>query len=131
MVGLEKKTPKWLYRLESLTKDNGLWYDDNNNYVWGIGQLKNCQTKNLPMGYDARYHKDNKCWHSSCSNIKDLALWYSLEDAQNLIQNGFGFYKYLAIEYEEYENETTFIKATCLDKVELEIGEIWKENHKN
>lgn len=117
--------PKWLYRLESLTEDNGLWYDNNNNYVWGIGKLANCQTKDLPMGYDERYHKDSRNWHSSCSNIEDLSHWYSLEDALELLKNGFGFFKYLATEYVEYENETTFIKATSIERVELDINEIW------
>ena len=40
----------------------------------------------------------------------------------------FLFIEYIVI---NYENETTFIKAAYLDKVELEIGEIWNESHKN
>ena len=120
------KEPKWLYRLESKFPDNGLWYDSNNNYVWGIGKLNDCKTKNLPMGYDDRYHKDGKNWFSSCSNIEDLEHWYSLEDAIELIQKGFVFAKYLATEYVEYELETTFLKENVLDRIEIEIREIWK-----
>ena len=26
---------KWLYRLESVSPDNGLWYNSNGKYVWG------------------------------------------------------------------------------------------------
>ena len=44
---------KWLYRLESKTDDNGLWYNKNNELVWGIGKLPNCKTKDLPMDYDS------------------------------------------------------------------------------
>lgn len=117
--------PKWLYRLESTDPNNGLWYDQNNNLVWGIGKLENCKTKDLPMDYDERYHKEEKNWFSSCSNKEDLAHWYSLQDAKDLITNGFVFTRYLATEYIEYKNETTFLKETCLEREELNIEDIW------
>lgn len=120
------KTPKWLYRLESIDPNNGLWYDSNGKYCFGIGELENCKTKTLPMGYDERYKKNGKDWFSSCSNKEDLLHWYSLEDANTLITKGFVFKTYLATEYEEYENETTFIKDSCLDEKILDINELFK-----
>ena len=78
--------PKWLYRLESKTPENGLWYNLNNNLVWGIGKIENCLTKDLPMDYDARYHKDGRNWFSSCSKKEDLLHWYSLQNALDLIK---------------------------------------------
>lgn len=120
------KKSKWLYRLESKLPDNGLWYDSENNFVWGIGKIPNCETKYLPMGYDKRYHIDGRNWFSSCSNIEDLSHWYSLEDALELIKQGFVFTKYLATEYIEYDKETVFIKETALERVEIDIREIWK-----
>lgn len=117
---------KWLYRLESLNPDNGLWYDSQNNLVWGIGKLPNCKTKNLPMGYDERYHKNGKKWFSSCSNKSDLYHWYSLQDAIDLINNGFVFTRYLAVDYVEYELETTFLKETALKREVLDIKDIWE-----
>ena len=117
---------KWLYRLESKTPDNGLWYDLKNNIVWGIGKIPDCETKYLPMGYDERYHKDGRNWFSSCSNIEDLSHWYSLKDALELIKQGFVFTKYLATEYTEYDKETVFIKETALERVEIDIRDIWK-----
>lgn len=119
---------KWLYRLESVSPDNGLWYDSNNNLVWGIGKLSECKTKDLPMDYDERYHKDGKNWFSSCSRKEDLAHWYSLQDALNLIAAGFVFTRYLATEYVEYDLETTFIKETALKREEISIEEIWNGN---
>lgn len=116
--------PKWLYRLESKTPDRGLWYNSNSELTFNIGELEDCETKNLPMDYDWRYHKDGRQWWSSCSNKEDLSHWYSLKNAQDLINNGFVFTKYLATEYVEYENETTFIKETSLDRVELSIEEL-------
>lgn len=116
---------KWLYRLESTTKENGLWYNSNNELVWGIGNLPNCKTKDLPMNYDERYHKDGKNWFSSCSNKEDLTHWYSLQDALDLIAQGFVFTRYLATEYVEYDLETTFIKETCLAREEIDIKELF------
>ena len=55
---------KWLYRLEAVSEDNGLWYNSKNEYVWGCKDCKG-DAKNLPMGYDARYHIDGKNWFSS------------------------------------------------------------------
>lgn len=116
---------KWLYRLESKTPDNGLWYNSNNELVWGIGKIENCQTKFLPMDYDERYHKDNKNWFSSCSNKEDLLHWYSLEDAKQLIKNGFIFTQYLAQDYIEYPLETTFLKETSLTREEIDIEQLF------
>ena len=108
--------PKWLYRLESLNPENGLWYDSNGKLVWGIGEIPNCETKNLPMGYDERYQKDGRDWFSACSNKDDLTHWFSFENALELERRGFVFVKYLATEYAEYPFETPFIKDTALER---------------
>lgn len=118
--------PKWLYRLESGTPDKGLWYREDGEWVWTIGELADCETKNLPMDFDPRYRKDGRHWFSSCSNKEDLAHWYSLADALALIDQGFVFTRYLATEYVEYENETTFIKETCKAREVIDISEIWE-----
>lgn len=78
------------------------------------------------MNYDARYHKDGRCWFSSCSNKEDLMNWYSIQDAKDLIDNGFVFTRYLATEYVEYDNETTFIKDTSLAREVIDIEELFK-----
>lgn len=117
---------KWLYRLESVNPENGLWYNANNEYVFGIGKLPECKTKDLPMSYDERYHKGGRNWYSSCSHKEDLTHWYSLQDAIDLIANGFVFTKYLATEYVEYEFETTFIKETSLAREIVDIKELFE-----
>ena len=116
--------PKWLYRLEAVNPENGLWYNSKGQLVWDIGKLENCKTKDLPMDYDERYHKDGRLWYSSCSRKEDLSHWYSLQDALDLITNGFVFTRYLATEYVEYDMETTFIKETSLAREVLNIGDI-------
>lgn len=118
------KEPKWLYRLESKIPEKGLWYNSNSIMTFDIGDLEDCETKNLPMDYDWRYHKDGKQWWSACSRKEDLAHWYSLKNAQDLMDNDFVFTKYLATEYQEYEQETTFIKETALERVELSKEEL-------
>ena len=119
------KEPKWLYRLEAIDPEHGLWYNTNCEMVWDIGKLPECETKNLPMDWDERYHKDGRNWFSSCTNKEDLAHWYSLEDALKLCAEGFQFSRYLATEYEEYELETCFIKETCLAHEVIPIESIW------
>ena len=116
----------WLYRLAATSPENGLWYNQKNELVFGIGKLPNCKTKELPMGYDERYHKDGKNWFSSCSRKEDLSHWYSLEDALELLKFGFVFTRYLAVDYVEYELETTFLKDTALKREVLNIEDIWE-----
>lgn len=120
-------TAKWVYRLEARSPQNGLWYNENNELVWGIGKLPNCETKNLPMEYDERYHKDGKKWFSSCSRKEDLLHWYSLENALDLIEKGFVFTRYLATDFVEYDLETTFVKETALAREEISIEDLFKE----
>ena len=117
--------PKWLYRLESKSPNNGLWYDAKGNYCFGIGDIENCKTKDLPMGYDPRYHVNGLNWFSSCSNKEDLMHWYSLEDALELIEKGFVFTRYLAQDYIEYELETVFLKETALKREEIDIKNLF------
>lgn len=121
---MSKNKPKWLYRLESKSPDNGLWYNTKRELVWGIGEIENCTTKHLPMGYDPRYSKDGKAWFSSCSHKEDLSHWYSLENALDLIENGFVFTRYLATDYVEYECETTFLKETSLKREVLNVADV-------
>lgn len=120
--------PKWLYRLESTDPSQGLWYNAAGEYVWTIGTLPNCQTKDLPMGYDERYRRNGRSWYSSCSNPEDLAHWFSLEDALALMKKGFQFNRYLATEYTEYPLETVFIKETCLAVEPVDPHELYQES---
>ena len=122
----ETQEPKWLYRLESTDPGKGLWYDSDGDLVWTIGQVEHCDTKWLPMDYDERYRQDGRMWHSSCTRRSDLAHWYSLEAALDLIENhGFVFARYLATEYHEYEFETVFIRDTCLAREEMDVSEVF------
>ena len=118
-------SPKWLYRLESTDPNHGLWYREDGTWVWDLGAMPDCRTKDLPMGYDERYRKDGRHWFSSCSRLEDLSHWYSLKDALELIAKGYRFSRYLATEYTEYPMETTFIKETCLAREDVDIASIW------
>lgn len=57
----------------------------------------------------------------------DLSHWYTLEAALDLVENhGFEFARYLATEYHEYEQETVFIKETCIERVQMDIREVFR-----
>lgn len=117
--------PKWVYRLESISPDNGLWYSSTGDFVFGVAQAPNCSSKDLPMDFDERYKQDGKDWFSSCSKVEDLTHWYSVDNARWLVNNGFVFTKYLAQDYVEYELETVFLKETTLARVELSVDEVF------
>lgn len=119
--------PKWLYRLEAASPDNGLWYNSDSEYVWGCRDCKG-DAKNLPMGYDARYHIDGKNWFSSCSNKEDLLHWYSKEDAEWLLEHGFVFTRYLARDYHEFDKETVFLKETAIKREVIDFLTLFEEN---
>lgn len=122
--------PKWLYRLEYKDSSCGLWYNGTGEWCFekGIGALGDeCKTKTLPMGYDWRYKQNGKDWFSSCSNKEDLLHWYSIEDAALLLEHGFVFTRYLAVDFHEYENETVFLKETCLYREEIDIMKLFKQ----
>ena len=122
-------TAKWVYRLESIKPDNGLWYSGRGDWCFetGIGSLGDeCKTKALGMSYDARYKRYGRSWFSSCSRKEDLMHWYSKEDAKNLLERGFVFTRYLATEYYEYPQETTFIKHTSLKREVIDFDSLWE-----
>ena len=118
--------PKWLYRLESTDSSKGLWYDADGNYASEVCRL-DCSTRVLPMGYDPRYKMDGKDWFSSCSNMDDLLHWYSVDDVRVLKENGFVMRRYLAVDYVEYEKETTFLKETCIMRKYVPLTRMWPE----
>lgn len=81
----------------------------------------------LPMEFDERYRRpDGRKWFSSCSNKEDLLHWYSKEDAQILLNNGFIFTEYLAVDYHEYEFETVFLKETAITRRVLDFNELFR-----
>ena len=124
--GQRLQDPKWLYRLEAKDPEHGLWYDASGEWVYDVGRL-GCSTKDLPMDYDWRYQQDGRSWFSSCSSRDDLLHWYSRDDAARLIDDGFVFTRYLALEYVEYELETVFIRETALAREELDFDSLWSE----
>lgn len=114
---------KWLYRLESTDNTDGLYYNVSGEYVIGLSKINN--GKIMPMEYDERYQQRGKNWFSSCSTIEDLLHWYTLQNAKELVARGYRFSKYLAVDYVEYEKETVFLKETCLDRVTLQLEELF------
>lgn len=121
---------KWLYRLEYKDDSCGLWYNGKGGWCFeeGIGSLDDsCKTKTLPMDYDERYKQGGRDWFSSCSRKEDLTHWYSKEDANKLISNGFVFTRYLATEFHEYDLETVFIKETCIKREVIDFNELFKD----
>ena len=117
--------PKWLYRLESIAPENGLWYSSDAKFVFGIGKIDGCKTKDLPMGWDPRYHAGGANWFSSCSRKEDLLHWFSKEDARKLLAKGFVFTRYLATDFIECEFETLFRKDCAKRREEIDFFKLF------
>ena len=113
--------PRWFYRIEAISPDKGLWYNDHTDWVFdeGIALTKNSSSIELPMDYDPRYRKDGRLWHSACEDKEKMKYWFDPVDAHYLLSNGYRLYRYLATEYHIYENEVCFIKATALKRIPL------------
>lgn len=122
---------KWLYRLESHDPRNGLWYDAKGRYVFGVGKMERYRNKDLPMGYDPRYHVDGKNWVSSASNKRDFHRWFNPDEIKQLLNLGFWFGRYLARDYIEYEHETVFLKETAIRKEELDVDATFKRKKRS
>lgn len=119
---------KWLYRLESTVPEKGLWYNSKKEFVCNVKDVPGNTTHTLPMDYDSRYQEGDKDWFSACSQLEDLTYWFSIEDAKQLVERDFVFTKYLAQDYREYDKETVFLKEAALDRVVLNVDEIFNRN---
>jgi len=114
---------KVLFRFERDDLYNGLWYNRENRLVFPIRFCKS-DTKNLPMGYDPRYHADGKNWFSSCSNLTDIYHWYKTEDIKYLLNHGFVYCIYLVKDYKEYDMETVFLMETAINRKIVDVFEL-------
>lgn len=95
--------------------------------TFGVVRIVKAKQKTYLWGYDERYHIDGKNWFSSCSNVEDLLHWYSREDAEYLLSNGFVFTKYLARDYHEFELETVFLKETAEKREVIDFLSLFRE----
>lgn len=79
-----------LYRVENLSKGNGLWYHINQEYAGTIITL-DLTNKDLPMPWNEQIKQG--MYKSAAESIEQLRFWFSFEDLLKLRPAGFNLYE--------------------------------------
>jgi hypothetical protein len=112
-----------IYRIENPTTHHGMWYDANGNYVPLIKDLcPNGITKDLPMPFNEAHRRDGYEWYSAGKDIDNMHQWFSTEDAQRLINNGFKLFQFQVTMYQELEMEVLFCREGVIERRALDIA---------
>ena len=90
-----------LYRVENLSKGNGLWYHINQDYAGTIVTL-DLSNKDLPMPFDEQIKEG--MLKSAANSIEQLRFWFTFEDLLKLRLEGFNLYEIDVCNV--YQNET-------------------------
>ena len=118
--------PRKVYRIEVPNGKNGMWYNENGEYEPTIHKLcPNAIAKDFPMDYNPIHRKDGKVWQSSGKNVENLNQWFSREDAENLVNNGFILFEFEVTDYHELPMEILFTRESIINKREIPIDEVW------
>lgn len=116
-----------VYRIENLEHMHGMWYDKEGNFDPIIQDLcPDGKAKDFPMPYDEQHKIKGKEWYSAGKSIDNMNEWFSREDAERLVENGFQLYKYEVSEFQELEMECLFTREGIVDKEIIPIDEVWQ-----
>lgn len=117
-----------IFRIENEITNHGMWYRLDGTFDPFIKRLTEGKSKNLPMGFDEKFHKENLKWFSGCSNIADMQHWFSDLDAFELSVNGYKLYEFQSKQFIAEEHQTLFTREGILTKKEIPLETIWKIN---
>lgn len=107
-----------IFRIERTTSGTGMWYDEGGVYNPFIETLTEGRAKELPMGYDERYHEGGHDWYSGCESPESLREWFSERDIVELIAGGFRLVTYTAKHFIVEPTQVIFTKHEAeLDEV--------------
>jgi hypothetical protein len=119
---------KTIYRIENPVTHHGMWYDANGNYDPVIKKLcPNGITKDIPMPFNNEHQKDGYKWYSAGKSIENMHQWFSSEDAQNLLNNGFKLFKFKVTMYQEKDMEILFCREGIIESKEIPLEDVWKD----
>src|SRR5690606_34380107 len=81
--------------------------------------------KDFPMPHNPLHRKDGKVWCSAGKSVEQMHHWFTTEDAQNLLNNGFKLYEFKVDEVQELEHEVLFCREDVIEEKEIELTKIW------
>lgn len=114
-----------IWRIENQKTMHGMWYELSGEYNPFIFTLTEGISKNLPMDYNKRYHKDGKKWFSGCNNFEDMRSWFSIKDAYELKRAGYELYEFEATECVVEDNQVLFTREGLKSQKMIPIETIW------
>jgi len=115
-----------VYRIENPKDKGGMWYDGEGNFNPTIHLLcPNAIAKDFPMGFCDDHQREGKRWQSAGKNIENMNQWFSREDAENLVANGFHLYKFEVTEWYEKEMEILFTREGVVAVEIIPIDHVW------
>lgn len=117
-----------IYRIENEDTMHGMWYRLDGIYDPFINRLTDGKSKNLPMGFDDKFHKDNLNWFSGCADVETMRHWFSDLDAFELFRNGYKLFEFQSKQFVVEEFQTLFTREGLLSKQEIPLETIWNIN---
>ena len=119
---------KTVYRIENVEHMHGMWYDASGTFDPIIqGLCPNSLAKDLPMDYNPKHKMNKKDWYSAGKSVENMNYWFSRQDAETLLNNGFKLYKFVVTEFYEMEMECLFTREGVIEQTEIDIDEVWNK----
>lgn len=111
-----------VFRIENPNTHAGMWYNRHGEFDPVIQELcPHSRMKELPMPYDERHYKDGFKWFSAADSIENLMEWFSEDDIDRLICNGYKLYRMEISMFQILEHEVLFCREgiTCREEIQL------------
>lgn len=116
-----------VFRIEKPEDRNGMWYNKHGVFQKEIHILcPNGIAKDFPMPLNLELHrKDGEVWNSAMKSIDNAHMWFTAQDAVNLINNGFKLFEFKVDMFQNLENEILFCRKGIVQQKEIPLENIW------
>lgn len=125
----EQKSVKIIkvYRIEIPESKHGMWYNEYGEFQKTIDILcPNGIAKDFPMPLNLELHrKDGEVWNSAGDSVEQMNLWFTAQDAKNLMNNGFKLFEFEVNYFQKLEKEVLFCRKHIITQKEIELDIIW------
>ena len=114
-----------IYRIENPNTMHGMWYKLDGTWSPFIFNLTEGISRNLPMGFDARYSRGGKKWFSAGKSKDNMNQWFSPLDAIELATAGYKLFAFDSSEYVVEEHQVLFTREGVIRSEEIPLEILW------
>ena len=114
-----------IYRIENPVTMHGMWYKLDGSYAPFIFRLTEGKSRDLPMGWDARYGTGGRRWFSAGKSKTNMNQWFSPRDAFELKANGYELFQFEVSEYMLEEHQVLFTREGIIRQEIIPIEALW------